>query len=586
MPRLLSPSRLRPTLALGAALFAWAGCDSSDPNFDTPPPPTPPGGAPSIVEQVVGAEDLSTLETAVLTAGLDAALSGPGPFTVFAPTDGAFGDLLAESDLTAADLLARPDLASILQLHVVSGTLTSADLSVGDVVTTLNGETLTVVAAGDDGASLGLDTEDEGDEADAVLTDVDIAASNGVVHKIDDVLRPFNQGFAFEEDVRPAFDRDGNQVGQLSLSRLFAPVLQAEADAALASVMGRDQGVYDYEEVGSAPTPFGTLYVVSHTVQAAPAGQDFPTHYGAIHVPTGADDLPVLIYSHGGDSGVDAIEPFVALGLYSNLTGLPVEDPDPNAVAFASGVVTVIPTFRSEELGTLGLGLAQNSYTSTGSPSPWDYDVDDTAALLNVALEQFDDATDEDRIGTLGFSRGGAVSLLHAARDERVDVVTDFFGPADFLAPDFQLLATILLAGPDQPEVPGIPTYDQASSLPGADFILDALLLPLSQAGALQPAYDFARQAIISRSAAYYTELLPDLQIHHHYRDQVVPVNQSIALDAQRQAEPNVGAYDYNLYGEPATSPSDLSPLFHTPAAFPESVPATVQFHFENLIGG
>ena len=46
-----------------------------------------------------------------------------------------------------------------------------------------------------------------------------------------------------------------------------------------------------------------------------------------------------------------------------------------------------------------------------------------------------------------------------------------------------------------------------------------------------------------------------------------------------------MGAYDFNLYGTPPTSPLDLSPNFHTPVAFPESVGATVQFHFENLIG-
>jgi uncharacterized surface protein with fasciclin (FAS1) repeats len=580
MPQPFTLSRLRPTLALAAALLVWTGCDSET-NFETPPPPT---GPPSIVQQVVGDDDLSTLESAVLAAGISGALSGEGPFTVFAPTNAAFDALLAELDATADELLARDDLAQILTLHAVSGAFPSSGLAVGDELTTLNGQTLTVVAAGD---GLGLDTQDEGAEPNALITTTDIEASNGVLHKIDQVLLPAAVGFGPEEDVRPAFDRDGNEVGQISLTRLFAPVTDAEVDAALAAVSGRDQGVYDYQEVGSAPTPFGTLYVVSHTVRAAPAGGDFPTHYGAIHVPNDedgdpAEDLPVLIYSHGGDSGVAAVEPFVLLGLLDGTTGQPTPDPDPNAVAFVRGVVTVIPTFRSEELRTAGLGLPQSTYTSTGNPSPWDYDVDDTAALLNVALEQFDDATDEDRIGTLGFSRGGAVSLLHAARDERVDVVTDFFGPTDFFEAQFQGLATVLLAGPDQPVVTGQPTYEQALSLPGADFILDALLLPLSEVGPFQPAYDLARQQIVLRSAAYYTERLPNLQVHHHYRDAVVPVTQSIALNAQVEAQPNTGAYDYNLYG----APGEVDQSFHNPAAFPESVPATLQFHFENLIGG
>ena len=398
-------------------------------------------------------------------------------------------------------------------------------------------------------------------------------------------VTPDPPGFGENENVVPAFDRDGDEVGQVSLTRLFAEPTQQELDNALAAVSGRDHGVYDYQLVGSAPTPYGTLHVVSHTVRAEASA---PTHYGAIHVPNGADgqpasNLPVLVYNHGGDSGVNPIEAFAVLGLFDPETEQFVPDPDPGAVAFASGVVVVIPSFRSEELETLGLGLPQNSYTSTGSPSPWDYDVDDAITLTNVALQEFDEATDESRIGTLGLSRGGAVSLLMAVRDSRVKVVTDFFGPTDFLEDRFQLLATTLLAGPNQP--PSFPTYNQALSLPGADFILDALLLPLSQAGPNQTAYTRARQAILFRSAAYYTELMPSLQVHHHYRDAVVNWEQSRNLNLQREAEPNMGAYDFNLYGEPPTSIADLSPVFHNPAAFRESIPATIQFHFENLIG-
>ena len=396
--------------------------------------------------------------------------------------------------------------------------------------------------------------------------------------------------FGENEIVVPAFDRGGNEVGAVSLSRLFADPSQQELDAALASVSGRDHGVYDYTLVGSAPTPLGTMHVVSHTVRATNAGGSFPTHYGAIHVPNGPDglpatDLPVVVYSHGGDSGVEAVQPFVVFGLIDRATGQPIADPDPTAAAFVASTVMVIPSFRSEELRTLGLpGLGQ-AYTSTGLPSPWDYDVDDAITLLNVALQEFDDATDESRIGTVGFSRGAAVSLLMAVRDERVQVVTDFFGPADFLEAQFQGLAAILLAGPDQPVVPGVPTYNQALSLPGADFILDALLLPLSQVGPNQLAYAQARQAILFRSAAYYTERLPDLQVHHHKRDAVVPFAQSFNLNAQVQAQPNMGEYDFNEYGEAPTSPADLSRDFHNPDAFEESIPATAAFHFQNLIG-
>ena len=178
---------MRSTLLTAAlALPLLAGCDSSDPNFTTPTPA--PADDPTIAELVIQAGDLTTLEAAVVEAGLAGALSGDGPFTVFAPTDAAFASLLAELGVTADQLLARDDLADILRLHVLANTaVMSGDLAAGQTVTTLNGQTLTVVAVG---GGFGLDTEDEGSEADARIVAADIEASNGVVHKIDGVLLP------------------------------------------------------------------------------------------------------------------------------------------------------------------------------------------------------------------------------------------------------------------------------------------------------------------------------------------------------------------------------------------------------------
>ena len=392
------------------------------------------------------------------------------------------------------------------------------------------------------------------------------------------------------ENVVPAFDRGGNQVGEISLTRLFAEPTQQELDAALASVSGRDHGVYDYELVASAPTALGTMYVVSHTVRAA-AGTTFPTHYGAIHVPNGPDgqpreNLPVVVYNHGDDNGVEAARPFVVFELV-NLDGSPNPNVDPTVAGFVASTVMVIPSFRSEELRTVGLpGLGQ-AYTSTGSPSPWDYDVDDALTLLNVALQEFDDATDEERIGTVGLSRGAAVSMLMAARDERVDVVTEFFGPTDFLEDTFLILTQALLGG--EAGSTGQQAQTTALGLPGADFILDELLLPLSQAGPNQIAYARARQAVLFRSAAYYTERMPNLQVHHHVQDPIVFYPQAEALEAQALAQPNMGAFDYNEYTN--ALPANVS-SFHRPAALltgPEvaapAIPATAAFHFQYLIG-
>ena len=70
-------------------------------------------------------------------------------------------------------------------------------------------------------------------------------------------------------------------------------------------------------------------------------------------------------------------------------------------------------------------------FPSEGLPSPWDRDVDDTMSLLSVAFEHVPEL-DEERVAILGSSRGGAVALLAAVRDRRIDAGVEFFGPTDF----------------------------------------------------------------------------------------------------------------------------------------------------------
>ena len=167
-----------PLLAL-ALLAPLAACDS-DPVDDV---------APTLTARVVADPELSTLAAAVVEADLDDDLAGPGPFTVFAPTDAAFQALLTALDATPAQLLARDDLGAILALHVVAGSAVRAgQLQAGQTIPTLNGQTLTVVATA--GGGFGLDTDDPGAEPDAVIVETDVPASNGVLHKLDAVLLP------------------------------------------------------------------------------------------------------------------------------------------------------------------------------------------------------------------------------------------------------------------------------------------------------------------------------------------------------------------------------------------------------------
>ena len=130
-----------------------------------------------IVDTAVAAGNFTTLATALQAAGLVDTLKGPGPFTVFAPTDAAFAQLPAG---TVESLLANPDqLRAVLTYHVVAGKVTAADVVKLHSATTVEGEDVTINAA--DGMVR---------INDALVTTADIMASNGVIHVVDSVLLP------------------------------------------------------------------------------------------------------------------------------------------------------------------------------------------------------------------------------------------------------------------------------------------------------------------------------------------------------------------------------------------------------------
>ncbi len=132
----------------------------------------------NIVETAIAAGNFTTLVAAVEAAGLVDALSGEGPFTVFAPTDEAFAAL---PEGTVEALLADPtgDLAQILLYHVISGKVMAADVTDGLEAETLQGSTVTFMVMAD-GVTI--------NEANIVATDIE--ASNGVIHVIDSVILP------------------------------------------------------------------------------------------------------------------------------------------------------------------------------------------------------------------------------------------------------------------------------------------------------------------------------------------------------------------------------------------------------------
>ncbi|MBT8134640.1 MAG: fasciclin domain-containing protein, partial [Gammaproteobacteria bacterium] len=139
--------------------------------------------AGNIVEVAEANGSFTTLVAALEASGLDAVLADETrDFTVFAPTDAAFAALLTELDISAAELLASPNLSDILLYHVVSGAeinSTAAIAAAGTTVTTANGDDIGVALQG---ADLFINA--------SRVENPDVDANNGVIHVIDAVLVP------------------------------------------------------------------------------------------------------------------------------------------------------------------------------------------------------------------------------------------------------------------------------------------------------------------------------------------------------------------------------------------------------------
>ncbi len=142
----------------------------------------------TVVDAVSANEDLSTLAEALEAAGLVETLTGEGPFTVFAPTNEAFA-ALPEGELER--LLASPDeLAQILNYHVVAERVNSEavaefsdDSAPQQSFDTLQGESVNLAPRENTDEPLYINDQ-------ALITEADISAGNGVVHTIDTVLLP------------------------------------------------------------------------------------------------------------------------------------------------------------------------------------------------------------------------------------------------------------------------------------------------------------------------------------------------------------------------------------------------------------
>lgn len=154
------------------------------------------GGAPmypskNIIENAVNSKDHTTLVAAVKAAGLVETLQSAGPFTVFAPTNAAFGKLPKGTVETLLKEENKGDLAGILTYHVIAGKFNASDVVAGIkankgkfTAKTVNGGNLTFTQEGKNV----IVTDANGNKAKVTIADVN--QSNGVIHVIDTVLLP------------------------------------------------------------------------------------------------------------------------------------------------------------------------------------------------------------------------------------------------------------------------------------------------------------------------------------------------------------------------------------------------------------
>ena len=166
-------------LVVAASATFLAACGSDDDNAPAPV---------NIVETAQADSRFSILVEAVVAADLAGTLSGPGPLTVFAPTNDAFAALLTELGVTKAQLLAdKALLTPVLTYHVLPGKVLKADVPAGKAITTVQGGIFKVDVMGSDLVIT------DGRNRTSKITATDLVATNGVIHVVDKVILPANQ---------------------------------------------------------------------------------------------------------------------------------------------------------------------------------------------------------------------------------------------------------------------------------------------------------------------------------------------------------------------------------------------------------
>ena len=179
--------RLTRTTMLAAATLALAACDKQGEQA-TSPAAKEAAGDETLAK---GIKEDSRMGAALKAAGLDATLAGPGPYTVLAPDDAAFGKMPAGALDTLMKPESRADLTALLTYHILPGTILAEDIGKAidagkgkAVLATMGGGTLTATR---EGQAIVLADAAGGK---ARMTQSDDKRSNGVIHHLDGVLMP------------------------------------------------------------------------------------------------------------------------------------------------------------------------------------------------------------------------------------------------------------------------------------------------------------------------------------------------------------------------------------------------------------
>ncbi len=270
----MSPMPKRQFLKLSLAATATAALAACGGGDDAP-------STPDIVGVALSDPQFSILVEAVVAAGLVETLKSAGPLTVFAPTNNAFAALLTELGITKAALLAdKPLLTAVLTYHVVPAKVPAASVPVGKAITSVQGGVFKIESTG------GLKITD-GRNRVANITATDVAASNGVIHVIDNVILPANKDIVATAQSLPDFSILVEAVvaaGLVSTLQGTGPfTVFAPTNAAFAALLG-ELGVSKEALLANKPllTKVLTYHVVAGRVLKAdvPVGAAIPTVQG------------------------------------------------------------------------------------------------------------------------------------------------------------------------------------------------------------------------------------------------------------------------------------------------------------------